>query len=60
VGRGITLELLQVPSKATTRGAGSRAASATTSENYKKRVGDIVPKRLKYKKLVRGWSLSVE
>lgn len=23
-------------------------------ENYKKRVGDIVPKRLKYKKLVRG------
>jgi hypothetical protein len=23
-------------------------------ESYKKRVGDIVPKRLKYKKLVRG------
>ena len=23
-------------------------------ENYKKRVGDVVPKRLKYRKLVRG------
>ena len=23
-------------------------------ENYKKRVGDIIPHRLKYKKLVRG------
>lgn len=31
-----------------------RSGFATISENYKKRVGDIVPKRLKYKKLVRG------
>ena len=23
-------------------------------ENYKRRVGDVVPKRLKYRKLVRG------